>query len=160
MKATTGQPSVLFVCTGNICRSPMAEALFQRLVPKDRERSTWHIQSVGTRALPGMPASPNAQTVMKTRGLDIQEHRSHPVNRDLLERFNLILTMEADHKEALQVEFPELADRIYMLSEMVGEKKDIEDPIGSHLEAYDATDREIDRYLTVGFKKIQKLAVS
>jgi protein-tyrosine phosphatase len=70
---------------------------------------------------------------MKTMGLDTSGHRSRRVTGEMMADFDLILTMEAGHKEALLVEFPELAGRIYMLSEMVGDRRDIADPIGGPL---------------------------
>ena len=149
-------PSVLFICTGNIHRSPMAEALLKAKTATAKEQ--WIIESAGTWAPKGEPASQEVQVVLGKAGLDVSAHRSRRVNRRILHGFNLILTMEANHKEALQVEFPELAGRIYMLSEMVGMKRDIDDPIGGPLVDFVDTAREIDRYLTEGFERIRELA--
>lgn len=151
-------PSILFVCTGNICRSPMAVALFRRLVRPERSHQPWRIESAGTRAAEGLPASQNSQIAMADLGLDIRDHRSRPVDLVPLEDFDLILTMEADQKEALQIEFPHLAGRIFQLSEMAGETHDIDDPIGGPLDEYEATAREIDRLLAMGFRRILALA--
>jgi protein-tyrosine-phosphatase len=106
----------------------------------------------------GLPASENGQIVMRMLGLDTSSHRSRRVTREMLAAFDLILTMEAGHKEALQIEFPESAARIFMLSEMVGKKADIADPIGGPLEDYEDTARELDHLLAQGFKKIVNLA--
>lgn len=151
-------PSVLFVCTGNICRSPMAAALFRSKIGSDPAALGWDIESTGTWAVKGAPASHNAQLVMQEWGLDISAHRSKPVDGPLLSRYNLILTMESGHKEALQAEFPEIAGRVHLLSEMVGKNHDIVDPIGSSLEDYEDTAREIDQILNKGFQKILKLS--
>jgi len=96
--------------------------------------------------------------VMNKLGLDVSTHRSRLVNRRLLHGFNLILTMEGNHKEALMAEFPEVADRIFMLSEMVGENRDVDDPIGGPLVDFVDTAREIDTYISEGFEKICQLA--
>ena len=149
-------PSVLFVCTGNIHRSPMAEAMFKAKVVSSEE--PWQVESAGTWAPAGEPASEEVRIVLGKVGLDITQHRSRRVNRRILHGFNLILTMEANHKEALRVEFHEIADRIYMLSEMVGIKRDVDDPIGGPLVDFVDAAREIDRYLTDGFDRINKLA--
>jgi len=149
-------PSVLFICTGNIHRSPMAEAVFKAKAAETKK--TWKIESAGTWAPKGEPASHEVQMVMNKVGLDVSTHRSRLVNRRLLHGFNLILTMEGNHKEALMAEFPEVTDRIFMLSEMVGENRDVDDPIGGPLVDFVDTAREIDTYLSEGFEKICQLA--
>ena len=136
----------------------MAAALFARLIRPGANRAKWRIESAGTWAVDGIPASKNGEIVLRALGQDISGHRSRRVTREILEPFDLILTMEAGHKEAIQIEFPDLADRVYMLSEMVGEQADIEDPIGSDLPRYEATARELDHLLSMGFKKIVRLA--
>lgn len=132
----------------------MAAALFTRLVRPGASRQPWRIESAGTWAMDGLPASENGQLVMKALGLDTGSHLSRRVTREMLADFDLILTMEAGHKEALQIEFPEFARRIFMLTEMVGKKADIADPIGGPLEDYEDTARELDHLLAQGFKTI------
>jgi protein-tyrosine phosphatase len=80
------------------------------------------------------------------------------VTKQILDRFNLVLTMEQGHKEALRAEFPQCADRVFMLSELVGERHDIRDPIGGSLVDFRATVKELDRILTEGYEKIKQLA--
>jgi protein-tyrosine phosphatase len=152
-------PRVLFVCTGNICRSPMAAALlFRHLQKSESDWQTWHVDSAGTWATPGQNATSEAQQVMKDMGLDISEHRSRLVTAELMEPFNLILTMESGQKEALKVEFPKYARRIYMLSEMVGEQDPIRDPTGGTLNDYVSVADLIDRKLQNGLPRIRHLA--
>ena len=153
--------SVLFVCTANICRSPMASEIFKHKVSKLENPAEWRIESAGTWAADGNPAVQNAQlTLASLYKVDLSNHSSRVVSRKLLSSFNLILTMEKGHKEALQVEFPELAGRVYLLSEMVGEKREIHDPIGGTPFDFRDTARELDRILTEGFDKIRQLAGS
>lgn len=148
--------SILFVCTANQCRSPMAEGLLRLRVGLDNP--DWLIESAGTWAVDGAPATAHAVSTLKERGYDLGYHRSRLVTRALLEPYQLILTMERGHKEALQIEFPEFKDRAYLLSEMIGKQFNIEDPIGYPLSEYQATARDIDQILEQGFERISRLA--
>lgn len=149
-------PSVIFVCTANICRSPMAEALLKLMLKGDKDH--WRVESAGTWAEGGMVASQKAQQVVASLGGDLSEHASRPVTRELLDDFDLILTMEQGHKEALCAEFPDLAPRVYRLREMVDQAGDIHDPYGSSVEDYQATAHAIARILEAGWEKISRLA--
>ena len=135
----------------------MATAIFRSKLGTKSAKAGWKADSAGTWAAVGAPASLHAQEVMQAWGLDITGHQSKPVTAELLATADLVLTMERNHKEALQAEFPSLADRIFMLSEMVGREEDIVDPIGGSLEDYEDTARELDDILNGGFKKILRL---
>lgn len=152
-------PSVLFVCTANVCRSPMASALFRNIVPAEDRIQDWAIESAGTRAVAGASAAYHSQLAIKNRGLDLEYHRSQPVNAQLLNGFDLILTMEQGHKESLCIEFHEVASRVYLITEMVGISHDIWDPVGGSLKEFEAMANELEQILTHGFEKIRYLAV-
>ena len=106
----------------------------------------------------GEPAATKTQLVLKERGINLGVHRSRSVTQEMLRTFNLILTMERGHKEALRAEFPEFSGRIFLLSEMVDSQRDIGDPIGGPLIDFQDAAREIDQILTQGFDKICQLA--
>ena len=152
-------PSVLFVCTANICRSPMAVALFRSVLAENGiDPSGWRIESAGTWAPKGQPAAPEMVEILTARGLKITKHRSRVVTKELLDHFPLILTMEAGHKEALLAEFRSLKGNVYLLSEMAAENGPVEDPTGGPPEAYIKTADEIERLLRLGLPRIIELA--
>jgi protein-tyrosine-phosphatase len=118
----------------------------------------WRIESAGTWSIEGQPAARDSQVVLRERGIDISGHRSRPVSRELLSQFNLILTMESGHKEALRVEFPEYADRVHLLSEMIGASYSIPDPMGGLIEGFEETADEFERIFEQGFQNILRFA--
>jgi protein-tyrosine-phosphatase len=152
-------PSVLFVCTGNTCRSPMAEVIFRALLHEQNVwNDTWRVESAGTWAYGGSPAAKNAVVLMARRGLDLYRHRSRTVDAAMLAQFQLILVMEANHKEALLIEFPELDGRVFMLSEMVGQKVSVADPVTKDISFYEACANEMESYMVLGWQRILELA--
>ena len=148
--------SVLFICSANICRSPMAMGLLRSMVEDSSDQ--WKIESSGVWDMGDQPAALNTQLVLQERGIDLNDHASRTITGTMLSEFNLVLVMEANHKEVLKLAFPEYTDRIYMLSEMVGEIFDIVDPIGRSLADFEETALEMERILTEGFEKISILA--
>lgn len=154
-------PSVLFVCMANICRSPMAAALFRARLKNERpDWQFWRVDSAGTWALDGEMAAKNARLVMSQRQLDISEHRAKTVTAEMVKSYDLILTMEAGQKEALQIEFPKVADRVFLLSEMEGSSGPIQDPIGRDMAAFEETVDTIDQIFAKGMSKIFSLVDS
>lgn len=118
----------------------------------------WKIGSAGCQAFPGLPATSTAQYVMHKRGLDLSHHRSQLVSQELLNRFSLILCMEKDHKAYIQNRYPIFSNRIYQLSEMNGQEKDIADPVGQSPSAYENTANIMLTYMTKGFESITRLS--
>jgi len=133
----------------------MAMGLFRKKVS---DLAGWQIESAGTWTVLGQPAASYTQQVLQQRGIDIHDHRSRPVNRELLAQFSLILTMESGHREALMVEFPEFSDRVFLLSEMIGEIYNIPDPIGGSIEDFEETAGEFERIFDQGFENILQYA--
>ena len=121
--------NVLIICTANVCRSPVAEALLQDRLYK-RGLEDWQVDSAGTWATKGQPASHYSIEVLAEQGLDIAKHSSRAVDDQMIGESDLVVCMELGHVEALKAEFPQYASRIYALSEMTGELYSIHDPIG------------------------------
>jgi len=148
--------SVLFVCTANICRSPMAMGFLRAKVQSDT--TDWRIGSAGVWASEGYPAATYSLRVMEDAGINISDHRSSQITKEMIWEFNLVLVMEKGHKEALKFEFPEYASKIYLLSEMIGSYSNIEDPMGSSIVDFIDTAREIEQIINQGFERINQLA--
>jgi len=148
--------SVLFVCSANICRSPLAQGLFSARVVQPA--GDWQIASAGVFAAPGYPAAQNTLLVLKHKGIDLSSHRSAPITLEMMEHFNLILTMERGQKEALQVAFPGYAQKVYLISEMIGQNWEIVDPIGGSMGDFEDCAREIEYILTQGYDRICQAA--
>ena len=130
----------LFVCTGNTCRSPMAEGIFRKLLserlncPEDElvDRG-FMVASAGVAAAAGNPASPEGVEILVDRGVDLRGHESQPVTPQLLSQADQIFTMTRSHRDFLVREFPDTASRVNLLAR---DGSDIIDPIGSGLEEY------------------------
>jgi|694.fasta_scaffold00106_18 protein-tyrosine-phosphatase/tRNA A37 threonylcarbamoyladenosine synthetase subunit TsaC/SUA5/YrdC len=140
---------VLLVCTGNTCRSPMAEVilrdkLVQRFGSPQAAQQAAYVGSAGLSAFPGGPASIEAQAVVAQRGLSLQEHQSHSVTAHSLQQADLILTMTRAHRAGIVELMPEVAGKVHLVS---GGSSDVSDPFGGSEAVYSACAEQIDRFL-------------
>ncbi len=151
-------PSILIICTANQCRSPLAEVLLQHQLTERASHLPWTVESAGTWAAAARPAHAQMRKVAEEAGLDLNQHRARNVENLALESYDLILTMEQSHKEALQIEFPTVRKRIYQLTEMVGLQYDVADPIGGTIDDFRGTLHELKRLMLYGLPRIIELA--
>lgn len=149
--------NILIVCTANICRSPVVEALLADRLEKEGYHN-WQVASAGTWAMPGHGASRFSVEVLAEHGLDISGHHSSPVSQELLEWADLVLCLASGHAEALKAEFPTKARKIFMLSEMSGRPYSVHDPYGEPRPAYERMVDEVKTLVDNGFERIIELA--
>lgn len=148
--------TILFVCTGNICRSPMAAAILRDRIHQLGLDPQVQVISAGVWAEDGVRASANGVAVLRLRGIDLAAHRSQPLTSALLKQANIALVMEEAHRRSIFHMAPEHLSKVYLLSEMAGGHADVEDPYGGTVEAYAATADELTTLIDKGLPKILK----
>jgi protein-tyrosine phosphatase len=131
--------TVLFICSGNTCRSPMSEAIARRLLAEklgvaeaDLERKGIVVMSAGAFAMPGARATPQAVEAVKALGGDLSRHRSQPLSVELIHQADAIFTMSRGHAAAVMALVPSAAERVATLDPA----GDVDDPIGGDLSLY------------------------
>lgn len=131
--------NILFVCTGNTCRSPMAAAIMAKIA--EENDMDVYSESAGLLADQGKPASANAVKAMERMGIDLSSHRTKQVTQELLDQCDLVLTMTEGHKMMLAGMAG--LKNVYTLAEYAGSDGDIQDPFGGDISEYDDTAKEI-----------------
>jgi protein-tyrosine phosphatase len=150
---------ITVVCTGNTCRSPMAEVLLKkRLAEKlgckleQLEERGVMVMSAGVAAMSGGRAAENAIEVMHKHGLDLSGHESQPLSDRMVKYADLLLTMTRGHREAILAQWPEAKDRTFTIGR---ERGDVSDPIGGSFEHYERCANQIDALVQQWVQEIE-----
>ena len=153
-------PAVLFVCSANRFRSMIAEVFFKRLLQEKHVNGRWTVTSAGTWAKEELPPLPAARKYAHSKGLDLEGMHSKEVNRDLLKRSDLVIVMTQGHQEALRIEFPEMASRIILLSDVsLRQIYDVHDPVEDPSNSLEEVGDEICSLVESGFDRICRKAI-
>lgn len=147
---------ILFVCSGNTCRSPMASALATKLIKEryglkdnDFEKAGINVQSAGTFAMPGLRATPQAVEAMEKMGADLSHHRSRQLTPELIHAADYIFTMGRSHTQAVLAMAPSAASRVIPINP----DGDVEDPIGGDLSLYQEVASTFERLIKDRFEQ-------
>ncbi len=133
---------IVFICTGNTCRSPMAECLLRDMLARRGLQSEWMVRSAGVYALSGAPASDGALRAMERRGLSLAEHRSQAVTRVLLDHAAVAVGMTHSHIDQLRAIYPDCQTPMRAFDD-----PPVSDPYGGDDAAYERAARDIERQL-------------
>jgi protein-tyrosine-phosphatase len=148
-------PAILFVCTANQFRSPIAAACFSRKLASLQWKGNWIVQSAGTWTSPGVSALPVAIVAARKIGVSLEGHKARSITPELVSTQDLILVMESGHKEALQNEFSIFSRRVFLLSEVALNKaEEISDPVMSGTDSYIEAAIKINDMVEQGFYRI------
>jgi protein-tyrosine-phosphatase len=149
---------ILFVCTGNRYRSPIAAEVFRNQLVQDGRDTEWIVNSAGTWTSSGQPPPPEAADLAHSHGLTIDGHKTRMLTVNMLAESDLVIVMEEGHKESIKAEFPFARAKVYLLSQVLeGITYDIPDPATAKGEARNIIS-DLVAMIRAGYQKIYSIA--
>lgn len=148
--------TVLFVCTSNVCRSPMAEAVWQARVCSAGRQADWEAQSAGVMASDGEAPLQQAVLAAGWHGLSIADHTARHLTTAMLREASLVLAINQTLKAAILSERPEFGEKVYTLREYAGMDEDITDPYGMDPGIYEACLVDLERCINAAWLRWQQ----
>lgn len=148
------QRKIMFICTGNICRSAMGEALLKKKIKEQKLEEKIYTCSSGIHAYPGDISTYEACKVMKEEyEIDLTNHRATALRESKIEEMDLILCMTKSHKNSLDMIYPNLQNKVFLIKEYVGLEGEVEDPWGCSLATYSECAKELNYYIDLLLEK-------
>ena len=143
---------VLFVCTGNTCRSPMAEHIFNHLAKE--KRLPFIATSAGIAALEGAPAAPNTSKALEKLGITLVHHQARNITEEMIENAHWIITMTEAQRQNLLKRFPRHADKVVLLGALCDDPREVDDPFGGSLPTYERCARQLQDMIAEALPKL------
>lgn len=150
---------IMFVCTGNICRSPMCHYYLQKLIKENGLESEFYVDSCGTYANTGESSTLNAIESMKAYGVDLRKHRATNIEKSGMEEYDLVLCLTLSHKASVLEYCPKLRGKVYTLKEYTNPNdsyKNVDDPWGLSLHVYHECAEELVHLVDILFEILKK----
>lgn len=160
--------NILFVCTGNTCRSSMAEGIFKHLIKESKIENVC-VSSAGISAFEGDGANEKAIYTLNKKEIDISNHKARQLSKDIIDGSDLILTMTSSHKKMILNALPEHFHKVYTLKEYAfiingeetaGKNLDIDDPFGLDYNVYEKVAQEIEEQLIEIINNIDEIKIN
>ena len=151
--------NILFVCTGNICRSPMAEYM---LASRLSDKTDWDVRSAGVFAGNGMVASRLSVETLDEIGIDMRSHRSRALGRELVDWASVVVVMTGSHRDQISTLFPDAMEKVFLLKSFDPECRsgDVEDPIGLPIGVYRSVRGQVESALPELISFVENLDVN
>ena len=152
---------ILFVCTANVCRSPMAEAIFNALA--EEKGLDWQATSAGVAALEGEDITPNARAALEEVGIYAESHRARQISEGILEEADLVLVMSPRHVRVIHQSFGSFSDKVYILPGYATDtfsEEGIPDPYGHTMTTFRASVRQLLGYIEKVVERLEQARTS